>query len=1183
MAHFYSLKWEQQHDKVALDQIQADFQELDARLRSLLGQIESDQVALSGLRELWTEEGIGLVIHDNGSASDWTTNSIPFATEFGTRMQPEEGMVQLKNAWYLCRLIKHEDQLLTAYGLVRTDYNFQNRYIDDQWGPRFHGAKRINITRSELGTHPILYADGSMAMNLRISDVGREQGASWPAGLWLLFIALLLTTLWYAANWMEELMPKHIAVMLFVVMSVIFRTLMLWWQLPKSLYALELFTPSLHASSTIIPSLGDFLLHLGFLLIALARMSQLKNGNQHSVFRHTLGVTLPVLLLVPVHYLFEILVVNSSFSLDLNNPFSLDMYSFVGLLVSFLILLNYFVLFRFLFGMVHREKRTVRKLWWPWVVAIALIYFALGGDYHALVISLTGGLILALLMLSRNWADDLRGLSLYTPTVLIFSLLASVLLSIELNMNEKESRKALARKLELQQNPITEFMFGQLENDILSDRSLRNTLAVIPLDAEKTLEVLHRPFSYDHWHQYRAIINLFNAKGGLMVSDEQNTGKNYFELQREFEASKPTLSNNLHYVGNWDPDGGYLARLSLKGKRSQNDRILFVRLIPERTDDILGFTDLFIDEGISTAKEMEGYSYALYADGEMQNLQGDFPYSLSADSYKVFEGENTFMDADGFSHLVYRPVEGRLVVVSRRNDGLIGYLSIFSYLFLFYLFCTTVIVLTQGGAIRDLRLRGSFRSRINLAMSSMLFVSLLLIGLLTVFYVIREYNGRNQEMISERSRSVLIELQHKLRDRQSFSADDEAMLSTLLNKFSKVFFTDINLYQLDGKLLATSRPRLFDEGLMAKVMDPTAYTQMRFDQRSSFIQQETIGQLTYLTAYVPFRNEQREVIAFMSLPYFARQYGLQQEIFSLLAALTNIYVFLILISVVMALVISNRITEPLRFIRESLKNLKLDRQNRAIEWQSDDEIGELVEEYNRTLNELVQSAELLARSERESAWREMAKQVAHEIKNPLTPMKLSIQMLQRSLEDGADNMNERIEKVTKTLIEQIDTLSNIATEFSSFAQMPKPVIEQLDLQDLLKSAAELHGNEVDITLNVVVEGSSIAQVDKEQMLRVLTNLIKNGIQAVPEHRNPTITLGLIRDEGRWVASVQDNGSGIPKELEDKIFVPNFTTKTSGMGLGLAMVKNIIETVNGKIWFNTEEGSGTTFYISLPAI
>jgi signal transduction histidine kinase len=467
-------------------------------------------------------------------------------------------------------------------------------------------------------------------------------------------------------------------------------------------------------------------------------------------------------------------------------------------------------------------------------------------------------------------------------------------------------------------------------------------------------------------------------------------------------------------------------------------------------------------------------------------------------------------------------------------------------------------------------------------MSSVLFVSLLLIGILTVFYVVREYNNRNEEMISEKSKSVLIEMEHKLRDRDSFTEKDQTMLSALLVKFSKVFFTDINLYQLDGKLLATSRPRLYDEGLMAEVMNPAAYVEMRFGQKTSFIQEETIENLSYLTAYVPFRNEKREVVAFMSLPYFARQYGLQQEVFSLLAALTNIYVFLILISVVLALVISNRITEPLRFIRESLKNLKLDQANRTIEWESNDEIGELVDEYNRTINELVTSAELLAKSERESAWREMAKQVAHEIKNPLTPMKLSIQMLQRSKNDGVEDLGERIDKVAKTLVEQIDTLSNIATEFSSFAQMPKSVVEDVNLAEVLRNVSELHQNSgVTISLNLKNIEDAFVKADKEQMLRVFTNLIKNAIQAMDEQVDGVAQISLTQENSAWIVEIKDNGVGIPDDLKGKIFVPNFTTKSSGMGLGLAMVKNIIESANGEISFVSEIGKGTTFFVSLP--
>ena len=246
-------------------------------------------------------------------------------------------------------------------------------------------------------------------------------------------------------------------------------------------------------------------------------------------------------------------------------------------------------------------------------------------------------------------------------------------------------------------------------------------------------------------------------------------------------------------------------------------------------------------------------------------------------------------------------------------------------------------------------------------------------------------------------------------------------------------------------------------------------------------------------------------------------------------------------------------------------------------------LAKLVDEYNRTLNELVQSAELLAKSERESAWREMAKQVAHEIKNPLTPMKLSIQMLQRSKNDGVDDLDERIDKMANTLIEQIDTLSNIATEFSSFAQMPKSNIEVVDLEALLNRTIQLYQSSVvEVTLEIVNNEPSNIQADKEQLLRVFNNLIKNGIQAISDNKNGKVAVSLAKENARWIISVSDNGSGIPDNLKDKIFVPNFTTKSSGMGLGLAMVKNIVESVNGKISFISEESVGTTFKISFPS-
>lgn len=1181
---FFSNTLDEQDTHGSLAQTVSDVQQLDRELSALLVDMNQNDIELHDQDELWDQKGIALIIYDENQAVEWSTNAVPFEVNFDPRTPPKQGIVKLKNVWYLCRSVAVDGQMLVAYALLRTEYNFSNRYISDRWGPSIRGNHQFSFTHATDHSLPIVLSDGKATVSIRHSIIENDPVMTWNAVVWLIFLILLMLTLWHAANWVSVSVNVATGHVFFVALAVVLRVLMLWWELPKGLYALELFGPTPHATSDLIPSLGDLILHLLLLAIVLIRLRNMRIQTGNKWFQGLIGVVVPVMLIWPADALFKILVINSSFSLDLNSLFTLSPYSFAGLFTSFLILFNFFLIQHILFASVTAENRSFRFIL-PMIAAAAFALFVLlGADANAGIIAVAGGSVFAFLMLSGSWRSAAVELTFSTPTVLAFSLIGCVMLAGSVAENERASRMAMARNIDKQQDPITEFLFNQLASELRSDRKLRLALTASPFTSNEVLSYIHSKLSYDHWNRYRALVDIFNEDGGLLMSDQEHTGLNYAEWQNEFENARPTISDQLKYVDGRAGSGGYLARVELEGKRGQQSMILFVRLTPERTDNIIGFTDLFVDEEISSLKALEGYSYALYDQGELQQRHGSFPYSLSSKEYEPLGGEDRFVAKDGFSHLVSKPMDGRIVVVSRSSSMVLGYLTTFSYLFLFYLFCSFMLSLASGNFLQHPLERQSFRNRIKLAMGTVSFISLLLIGVLTVLYVINGYHSRNVEMISEKSKSVLIELENKLIDREELGESDRVLVAGLLSKFSKVFFTDINLYTIDGRLLATSRPRLYDEGLMAEVIEPRAYTEMRFEQRSSFIQEETIGNLNYLTAYVPFRNERGEVIAFMSLPYFARQYGLQQEIFSLLAALINIYVFLILLSVVLAVIISNRITEPLRFIRESLRNLKLDQTNRAIVWTSKDEIGELVEEYNRTLNELVQSAELLARSERESAWREMAKQVAHEIKNPLTPMKLSIQMLQRSKNDGVADMDERIDRMAKTLIEQIDTLSNIATEFSSFAQMPRSNMERVDLRELLESAVSLHqGSEAEVQLQLSSDGPSIIRADREQIIRVFNNLIKNGIQAIPEDKSPRMVIALKRQDQHWLVSVNDNGTGIAEELREQIFVPNFTTKTSGMGLGLAMVKNIVEMASGRIWFETEIDQGTTFYISFPAV
>jgi nitrogen fixation/metabolism regulation signal transduction histidine kinase len=280
--------------------------------------------------------------------------------------------------------------------------------------------------------------------------------------------------------------------------------------------------------------------------------------------------------------------------------------------------------------------------------------------------------------------------------------------------------------------------------------------------------------------------------------------------------------------------------------------------------------------------------------------------------------------------------------------------------------------------------------------------------------------------------------------------------------------------------------------------------------------------------------------------------------------------------------VSRNISFPLRLIQKQLAQTTIGKKNEPIDWNRNDEIGELVKAYNNMIDQLQESAEKLGRSEREGAWRDIARQIAHEIKNPLTPMKLSVQHLERAWNDQSPKLPETFKRVTKTLIAQIDILSELATEFSSFAKMPAPEYEAIQLNEMIEQVLHLQGQSFEGKLIFNLEEHITLYFDKGYLNRTLTNLVKNAIQAIPEDREGIIEVAVtVNDKNQLHLKVIDNGTGIPKAQQEKIFLPYFSTKVIGMGLGLPIVKSMIESGGGEIWFETEENIGTTFHILLP--
>jgi signal transduction histidine kinase len=390
----------------------------------------------------------------------------------------------------------------------------------------------------------------------------------------------------------------------------------------------------------------------------------------------------------------------------------------------------------------------------------------------------------------------------------------------------------------------------------------------------------------------------------------------------------------------------------------------------------------------------------------------------------------------------------------------------------------------------------------------------------------------------------------------------------------------INLYDLEGQLLKSSKRTIqrdtIDQCLDAKILNELSNT---LEHRYVVKNQEN-GQ-TFQSSYTYITDTKFKNLAILNLPYLENDDFLKKELNEFLLRLGYAYLAMILAAIVFAYFISKYITKSLKTISDKMNEIRLEKRNKKIEIESSsDEIETLVTSYNSMIDELEVSAVKLATSEREQAWREMAKQVAHEIKNPLTPMRLSVQSFQRKFNPEDENIHQKVDEYSNTLIEQIDTMSSIASAFSNFAKMPAQKKEVLNVVHIVKLALDIF-NEDYITFYPEDE-EIIAKFDRTQLIRVVTNLVKNGIQAIPEDsENPKIEVRVFSENDTVNITVEDNGSGITEENKGKVFEPKFTTKTSGMGLGLAMVKNIVETYNGSITFTSQLGEGTTFTVTFP--
>ena len=486
----------------------------------------------------------------------------------------------------------------------------------------------------------------------------------------------------------------------------------------------------------------------------------------------------------------------------------------------------------------------------------------------------------------------------------------------------------------------------------------------------------------------------------------------------------------------------------------------------------------------------------------------------------------------------------------------------------------------------------ALRTRIFLAMILLVLLASVLISAVAIYQYKEQSEDYHKDRLERKEENIQTHLKRVLNSRQNTwevkTENIPLIFKEEIYNVADIHKLQINLYNLEGDLLITSKAGLQDNNvvkcLTAEVMN--ALTQnIEFNNASEIAQHRFVDKHkengeTFQSSYTYITDNRSKAIAILNIPYLEKDDFLEKELQEFLQRLGFAFMLVLLTAIVIAFLLSKYITKSLKTISDKINTTRLEKRNERIDVDdTSEEISTLVNSYNSMIDELEESAVQLAKSEREQAWREMAKQVAHEIKNPLTPMRLTVQNFQRKFNPEDENIHQKVDEYSKTLIQQIDTMSSIASAFSNFAKMPAQQNETLNVVKIVKLALDIFNE--DYIIFTSDSDEIIAKFDRTQLIRVVTNLVKNAIQAIPEDKTPKIVINVSQNNGDVLITVADNGLGVAEENKHKVFEPKFTTKTSGMGLGLAMVKNIVETYNGQVSFVSKKDKGTTFKVSFP--
>lgn len=1144
--------------------------------------------ALNDFNVLVDQTGLGYLIYESGTLNYWSDRAIAFYGDIHD-LKTRNGLVKMPNGYYLAENRVIGDYEIVGLHLIKYKYEHENKYLQNKFFSEYKLPEDYEISDEKLeNAFPVVGLSGKFLFSI----IPQGQFLCNKSQLYLpgiiYFLGLLFLLVYFRMEFLEA--KTTFFLKLFGLGSALFIVywLHLIFKIPAVLNYLPFFSPEIFALNDWLPSLGDYFLMVLFFSFWLYNFTlgvDVDEIKQNTDLSRNMIIILFLLfsagLFLFVNYFIEALVYNSTISFSLNKITSITIQSVFGIFSVGLMLLAVILFNVKIIEEACRECKILRLISVLTGIAIflALLQLLVINRITWYSIAFFWTISVMVVLFGRGYMKKyaLSSLIIFVSVASVYSLLV---FNTTISKKERANQKVFAVNLAVESDPAAQEFLPKIQVEMENDPAIQSLL----LQNEDFKDYIEKRYFNSYFRKYLIEVYVCTKDSMLLILPDQQLVPCYPKLDGMIKDMGVRIpGTNFYFINNMNGRISYTGRFHYSLPNDTAGITVYIDLDSDLLFEGIGFPELLIDKSITRSDDYRKFSYAKYYGGELTDKFGDYNYNFYIDTYRPSEAEFSYRKWDKMEHLIYHTKENNYVIVSRELFTFNEYLISFPYIFVFYFLFTLIIMFLGNRQLRHRKLVFDLKFRIQAAIISIVFVSLLIVASVTIYYNIEEYKTKHQNDLEEKMKSIAEEIDMRLDEREEITPEVVDWLQDELANLSNIFQTDINIYGTDGNILASSRPEIFQRGLVSSRINSQAYYEIFLNfQFNNYFQPEKIGQLSYLSAYKLIINRTGDPLGAINLPYFIKQDKYSQEISTLVVAFINLYVLLFLASIIVAVFIANQITRPLTLIQENLQRITLGKRNDPIFYNRNDEIGSLVKEYNKKVDELAVSAELLARSERESAWREMAKQIAHEIKNPLTPMKLNIQHLQRAKGKNKE-YNEFLERATATLIEQIDNLSNIATEFSNFAKIPLARNQVFVLAEQLQKVIDLYEthNRAHIEFHPGNCKNLKVNADREQLSRAIINLIKNSIQSIPDEKIGIIKITLERQNQMVVVAIADNGTGIPKDLQNKLFSPSFTTKTSGMGLGLSIVKNIVENFSGKIWFETEPGKGTTFFFEIP--